>query len=71
VTNFDIFKNLVKENGFPYRALNYQRARRALQEYGYRGFEYPGGMITQGVRHRAFCVWDEDFVNEHKMKIYK
>lgn len=71
LTNFDIFKNLVRENGFPYRALNYQKVRRILEEYGYRGLEYPGGMITNNVSHRAFCVWDEDFVNEHKVKIYK
>ncbi len=71
VTSFDVFQNLVRNNGFPYRWLNYKKVRRALEEYGYRGLEYPGGMITNGISHRAFCVWDEDFINDHKVKIYK
>jgi len=62
---------VVKHHHFPYRKLNYQRMRVMLEEYGYRGLEYPGGMITNNIRHRAFCVWDEDFVNDHKVKRYK
>ena len=43
-----------------------------LQEYGIHGFEYAGGKRLGGpVHHRAFSVWDEDFVNAHLIKQYK
>lgn len=46
--------------------------RRVLQPYGYRGFEYLGGRLigSQGL-HRAFCLWDDEFVNDHKVKSFK
>lgn len=40
--------------------------RNALVPYGYRGFEYRGGAIMGGLgNHRAFCIWDEEYVNRH------
>lgn len=40
-------------------------------EYGIWGFEYNGGANTGGKSHRAFCIWDEDFVNEHRVALRK
>ena len=72
IEKFDDFLRVVRHHHFPYKKLNYQRIRVMLEEYGYRGLEYPGGMITNSdTRHRAFCVWDEEFVNEHKIKRYR
>lgn len=46
--------------------------RRILKPYGYRGFEYNGGVHVGGFgRHRAFCIWDDDFVNEHRVKRFR
>lgn len=46
----------------------FNEIRLIIQPYGYRGFEYGGGLITSGIRtHRAFCVWDEEWVNEHRI----
>lgn len=42
--------------------------RRACQPYGYRGFQYSGGLITRSINHRAFVIWDVDFVNAHKVR---
>lgn len=47
----------------------WRRLRNALTPFGYRGLEYGGGRYAGGAgNHRAFCVWDEDFVNEHKIE---
>lgn len=40
--------------------------RNILKPYGYRGFEYAGGRHVGGMGfHRAFCVWDDEWVNQH------
>lgn len=50
----------------------WNRMRRILKPYGYRGFEYDGGVITNAaIRHRAFVLWDNDFVNDHKVKRFR
>ena len=39
-----------------------------LKPYGYKGFEYRGGVLTSSpIKHRAFCVWDAEWVNEHRV----
>lgn len=46
--------------------------KRILKPYGYFGFEYSGGIRIGGCgRHRAFSIWDEDFVNNHKVDRFK
>ena len=45
----------------------YAHLRHSLEPYGIIGFEYEGGVALGGRRHRAFCVWDEDYVNQHKV----
>ena len=41
--------------------------RRVLEPWGYRGFEYNGGAYIGGCgMHRAFCVWDDAWVNQHR-----
>lgn len=48
------------------------KLRRVLTPFGYRGFEYNGGNYTGGVgRHRAFCVWDDEFVNQHRVQRFR
>ena len=49
----------------------YSELRRVLMPYGYRGFEYEGGVNTNGKRHRAFCLWDDEFVNQHKVRRFR
>ncbi len=48
-----------------------QGVRRALKPYGYKGFEYKGGTYAGRVPHRAFVFWDEEFVNQYKVRRYK
>lgn len=43
----------------------YREIRHVLEPYGYNGFEYSGGIMMGGNRHRAFCIWDEQWVNKH------
>jgi hypothetical protein len=44
----------------------WRKMRLALEAVGFKGFEYPGGEIWGGLgQHRAFCVWDDEWVNEH------
>lgn len=46
------------------------KMQKILAPYGYRGFEYNGGRYLGGNHyHRAFCMWDDDFVNEHKVLV--
>lgn len=43
-----------------------------LQPYGFVGYEYSGGLrLGGGFHHRAFCIWDEEFVNDHKVQRFK
>lgn len=43
--------------------------RKVIEPYGFRGFEYNGGRHLGGQgNHRAFCVWDEEFINQHRME---
>lgn len=42
--------------------------RSIFEPYGYIGFEYDGGVLVGGLgRHRAFCIWDDDYVNAHRI----
>lgn len=45
--------------------------RRHLENYGYIGFEYDGGLVTGGRRHRAFVIWDDDLVNARRTCVKK
>ena len=49
----------------------FTKIRHALEPYGYRGFEYNGGKYLGkgGYLHRAFCMWDDEFVNDHKVRV--
>lgn len=51
----------------------HNRLRSVLQrEYGIHGFEYKGGIRVGGLgKHRAFSLWDSDFVNQNKVKRYR
>lgn len=53
------------------RATIFKRIEEALSPYGVIGYRYNGGARTGGKRHNAFCIWDEDFVNKHKVATYK
>lgn len=51
---------------------DWAKLQKILRPFGYLGFEYNGGIrIGGGKLHRAFCVWDENFVNEHKVERFK
>lgn len=43
-----------------------------IRPYGFAGYEYNGGLrLGGGFNHRAFCLWDEEYVNDHKVQRYK
>lgn len=46
---------------------NWVSFRRAFKQYGYRGIMYEGGRTLGGRRHSAFCVWDDLWLNEHRV----
>lgn len=51
-----------------YLLVNWNKFRNVLLPFGVIGYEYPGGMAIGGSGyHRAFSVWDEDFVNKHRV----
>jgi hypothetical protein len=52
------------------RALKFERIIPELKKYGIHGFEYDGGFRLGGTRHRAFSIFDEEFVNDHKVSRY-
>lgn len=50
-----------------YYSINWNKLRNILVPYGIIGYEYEGGGMTGGRRHRAFSIWDQDFVNKHRV----
>lgn len=49
-----------------------EKIRSHLKKRGFKGMEYSGGVVLGGYGlHRAFCVWDDDWVNYHKTNRYK
>ena len=44
-----------------------ERINKHLKSRGFKGLEYAGGVITHQFRHRAFVVWDDEWVNEHRV----
>lgn len=50
-----------------YNKINWNKFRDILVPFGVIGYEYPGGLISSSHGHRAFNVWDEDFVNKHRI----
>ena len=63
--------SLVSRIGYSGIASQSMKIRSALEPYGYIGFEYDGGTITAGIRHRAFCIWNDEYVNRHRTQIRK
>lgn len=50
-----------------YYSINWNKLRNILLPFGIIGYEYEGGGMTGGRRHRAFSIWDQDFVNAHRV----
>ena len=49
-------------------SVNYASFIAKLKEIGYQGFEYSGGSSTRSsIKHRAFSIWNENFVNAHRV----
>ncbi len=63
IDKFDFDSSILMQD----QLIKFTRLRSVLEDLGYLGIEYEGGYITAGIKHRAFCVWDSDFVNEHKV----
>lgn len=54
------------------RTATFRQIRNAVEPFGYRGFEYCGGRHIGGYGdHRAFVVWDDDYVNHHKVERFR
>lgn len=52
------------------RAMKFTEITGVLRyDYGIHGFEYSGGKRLGGGRHRAFCIFDEDYVNAHRVSV--
>lgn len=48
----------------------FRKVRHITEPWGYRGYKHRGGMMVGGYgAHNAFCVWDEDFVNKHRVSL--
>lgn len=46
------------------------KLKNALRPFGVHGLEYNGGLRLGGCgHHRAFCMWDDDYVNHHKKEV--
>jgi hypothetical protein len=54
-----------------YSRSEFDKIRSALQPYGYLGFEYCGGIRMGHMRHRAFVIWDDQYVNQHRVNRWK
>lgn len=55
-----------------FSSLDFKKLISALKPYGIHGFEYNGGVRLGGYgRHRAFSIWNDDYVNDHKVRRYK
>jgi len=72
----DLFSDITKEHDIQWEQAesglyvkanlaNARLAKQYFEPYGYKGIEYCGGSFTNSTRHRAFAVWDEDFINQH------
>lgn len=49
-----------------------EKMRKYLKQRGFKGMEYSGGILVGGYgMHRAFCIWDDAWVNYHKTNRYK
>lgn len=57
--------------GWSISRLSHNRLIQILKPYGFKGFEYEGGANTGGKRHRAFSIWDDDYVNSHRVNRIK
>lgn len=49
----------------------FKQIEQVMSQYGIIGYRYNGGLISNGRRHSAFCIWDDDFVNKHKVDVYR
>lgn len=54
------------------RELHFSKLVPVLKEFGIHGFEYNGGArLGGGFYHRAFNIFDQDYVNDHKVDRYR
>ena len=51
---------------------NWQEIINTLKPFGIIGFEYKGGVRVGGFgRHRAFSIWDDEYVNKHRVDRFR
>lgn len=63
--------NLVRSETGATTSSTWDKLIRIFRSYGYIGFKYNGGIFTGSSRHNAYSVWDEDFINSHKVGILR
>jgi hypothetical protein len=44
-----------------------ERIKKHFKSRGFKGLEYAGGVITHQFKHRAFVVWDDEWINDHRV----
>lgn len=50
---------------------NWNGLIKPLSDIGYHGYEYDGGVNTNNRLHRAFVIWEEDYINDSKSGIIR
>lgn len=65
-------ENFIRQNRVsrvrPATNKEWNKLRLVLEPYGVIGFQYNGGQRLGGNgRHRAFVIWDDEYVNRHKV----
>lgn len=65
----------VKNFGRSNQSLHYSLKQRPLinelREYGIEGYRHTGGWVTGGRRHRVFILFNDEFVNAHRVDVFK
>lgn len=61
-------RRALMEGAYRVNSKQFLKVQKVLRDIGYLGFSYPGGVTTGSTRHHAYSVWDEDFVNKHKVE---
>lgn len=66
--SFESFKRATQRKGLLNMGLNWNNYIPILKTYGILGYRYSGGRHMGGCgTHNAYSIWDDEFVNDHKV----
>jgi hypothetical protein len=52
-----------------YKNFPWNKLPKVFEPYGYFGLRYKGGTATGSQQHNCFIIWDENYVNEHRINV--